>query len=527
MKNLKTWWLLVAGVLVFPYILLTWAGSLWLYQQGMLLYWITLVGITTLASYPVIKWLRKRAQDVVIQHIDAATVAEGEPVAVCTPAGRQAWDQVQAIARRVQGEDIPLDSPDRLLAIAREVLETVARQYRPNIQEPILEIPIPDILHTVEQVSRDLRKTVTECVPGSHILTVRNIKRVPRLWNVAQSAYDVYRAVRFLLNPVVALGSELNGAVTNKMLNFSLDEVKQYTVGYCVRRIGFYAIELYSGLRTPDGTTPTSQPSPTSWKEAEQAETAQEKVSEAPLRVLVLGQVKAGKSSLVNALFGQTRAAVDVLPTTRGVTPYLLERDGIPRAVILDTAGYDPASKDSPLAALHDEVLHSDLVLLVSSATSAARAPDRRLMDEVRACFREQPDRMMPPAVVALTHIDLLRPMNQWDPPYDLAHPQGPKAQNIVEAIRAVEEDLALTDDQIVVPVCLKPDRLYNIEEGLSPAIVAAMPEVQRAKYLRCLRESHEADYWPQLWRQALNSGRIALKFGAAWSAGAVKKLVD
>ena len=79
--------------------------------------------------------------------------------------------------------------------------------------------------------------------------------------------------------------------------------------------------------------------------------------------------------------------------------------------------------------------------------------------------------------VVALTHIDQLRPLAEWDPPYDLAHPAGSKAQNIRDAIQAVEHDLRLTPEQVVTPVCLRPDRLYNIEEGLAPAILTAMPE--------------------------------------------------
>src|SRR5207248_7471706 len=54
-----------------------------------------------------------------------------------------------------------------------------------------------------------------------------------------------------------------------------------------------------------------------------------------PLRMLILGQVKAGKSSLVNALFGAIRAATDVVPTTAQLTPYVLERADMGVTVIL------------------------------------------------------------------------------------------------------------------------------------------------------------------------------------------------
>ena len=45
--------------------------------------------------------------------------------------------------------------------------------------------------------------------------------------------------------------------------------------------------------------------------------------------------------------------------------------------------------------------------------------------------------------------------------------------------------------DQAVVPVCLKPGQLYNVEEGLAPAILHAVPRAQRVRYLRCLRQFH------------------------------------
>lgn len=59
-----------------------------------------------------------------------------------------------------------------------------------------------------------------------------------------------------------------------------------------------------------------------------------------PLRLLVLGQVSSGKSSLINALFGDTKSAVSILPTTSEITPYILERDGLQQAIILDSADY-------------------------------------------------------------------------------------------------------------------------------------------------------------------------------------------
>lgn len=43
---------------------------------------------------------------------------------------------------------------------------------------------------------------------------------------------------------------------------------------------------------------------------------------------------------MINALFDDVRSAVSVLPTTAEITPYVLERDGLQQAIILDSAGY-------------------------------------------------------------------------------------------------------------------------------------------------------------------------------------------
>jgi len=57
------------------------------------------------------------------------------------------------------------------------------------------------------------------------------------------------------------------------------------------------------------------------------------------LRVVILGQVNAGKSTLFNYLAGRERAIVSPLPgTTRDVIEAEVERDGV-RMVLVDTAG--------------------------------------------------------------------------------------------------------------------------------------------------------------------------------------------
>jgi predicted GTPase len=214
-----------------------------------------------------------------------------------------------------------------------------------------------------------------------------------------------------------------------------------------------------------------------------------------------------------------------VVPRTRGVDPFVLKRDGLPQAIVLDTAGYDAVgAADDPFRHYRDEIVQSDLVLLACSAQSAARAADRRLLDGMRAFYQGQPHRIMPPVVVAMSHVDQLRPLHEWAPPYDLTDAGNVKARNIRAAAEAVAEGLALSADQPIVPVCLLPDRLYNVEEALAPAILAAIPEAQRVRYLRCLGSYRRRSFWSTLRQQAFSTGRLLLKAGARWAGQSATK---
>lgn len=507
---LPNWYLVVIGLASIPYALIVLAGTIWLYQAGLLLEFMVLSAVVTLAGWQIMAWLKRKNLAAA-----AETVRAGE---TWTKAGQEAWSEVSAIACRVQQQDLSLDNPEPLWGVLREVLETVARKFHPDAPQAVLEIPVPHVLRVAELVAADFRLAFSEHVPGAHILTLNDWQRLRRLAALWRPMYLFYRIVSFGVNPISALLREARDSAAGGLLNTSTDEVKRWAIGFCVRKAGYYAIQLYSGHLVLEGIEFRAYPTPQSQADLQSDATRSQRLAEEPLRILVVGQVKSGKSSLINALFGETRAAVDVVPRTRNVTPYLLERDGVPRAVILDTAGYEgPDAPADAFTQLGDEIADCDLVLLVLSACSATRAADRRLLDGIRRYFHERPDRLVPPLLTVLTHVDQLRPLGQWNPPYDLSHPADEKARQIAEAVETVAKDLALASEQAVVPVCLKAEQLYNVAEAVAPAILHVASDAQRVKYLRCLRHFHREEYWQRLWQQAINSGRLLLKAGELW----------
>jgi predicted GTPase len=218
-----------------------------------------------------------------------------------------------------------------------------------------------------------------------------------------------------------------------------------------VLSVGRASIDLYSGrLRLSSDELSA----------AAAADSAAQDAPLAPVRIVLGGQVNAGKSSLVNALAQEVRSAAGPLPTTTRSTEYRIERHGLPVVSIVDTPGLGNGVERE----LRAQVERADLVLWVASATQPARSADRQAVDDFRAWARAQLGRRPPRIVLALTHIDELRPANEWTPPYDLRTSAGPKAQYIRAAIHSVGSTLDLPTDAIV-PVAMPPNRnAYNID---------------------------------------------------------------
>jgi uncharacterized protein len=129
---------------------------------------------------------------------------------------------------------------------------------------------------------------------------------------------------------------------------------------------------------------------------------------------------------------------------------------------LVDLPGLDESTATA--SELLAQAERADLVMWVASATQPARDADRKRLDDFRGWASAQLVRRAPPVIVALTHVDELRPAAEWTPPYDVAAPAGAKARAIRAAVDAAARALGLAADAIV-PVAMPPGReAYNID---------------------------------------------------------------
>jgi predicted GTPase len=499
--------ILLGLLFLVPWLVLMILGGRWLWEHGWLLYGAGALAVFLLLLSGLLRWRSNQTKALV-----------AEPLVILPnpnwpDAAKPAWAAIERLAKTWSTRTDLFTDQGNLLTLSNEILTTVARQFHGNSKHPLMEFPLPYLLKLIVLVCEDVQREVLDKIPGSHAVSVGDLLRYKQWYDRLATMKKTAEVGRMLFNwPESAFG-KVGGSLLGKSLGLITDELRQRLVDAYIRKLGYYAIQLYSGQLTLDPTAPTDTLTHYSQTDRDEAERVGRSVE--PLRILILGQVGAGKSSLINALFGEIKSAEGLLPTTSEITPYVLERDGLQQAIVLDSPGYGGLTDDRIPDALKQEWAKVDVILMVCSAAQAARHADVQQLDAIRRYFQEECQNQALPVILAVaTQIDRLRPVRDWQPPYNIQNPERPKEYTIREACAAIARDLSLPLEHIV-PVCLAPDKAaYNIDEGLIPLIHEQLDDAQRVRYLRCLRHQQDISYWKHWQQQAIQAGQLILKLG-------------
>jgi predicted GTPase len=114
-----------------------------------------------------------------------------------------------------------------------------------------------------------------------------------------------------------------------------------------------------------------------------------------------------------------------------------------------------------------------------------------------------------------LTHIDLLRPVLEWSPPYDWREPNREKERSIAEAIDYIKQLFpgAFVD---VIAVCADAarKRSWGVIEELVPTLTTMLNEAQSTALLRAFEQELDQGQMKTLLKQVQRVGSDLLR---AW----------
>ncbi|MBD2307630.1 GTPase family protein [Chroococcidiopsis sp. FACHB-1243] len=426
------------------------------------------------------KEIESFSADATLSTPDSSKKAEAtlQEILVVAQSDRPLWEDWQTFWQRCQ-----------------DLVVAIAQIYHPEVKYPLLNIYIPQAYGLIRGTVDDLDRWIQKLSPALNQVTVGQ----------AYEAYEVYRKLepsarkfwrawnlaQWLLNPAAAVAKKASQRYTNQADRQLLVNLSQLLREAALRNLCRQAIALYSG-----DTLPGLESSKTSTLPQAKTQTLREILTQAepveiveqkPVSILLVGRTGAGKSSLINTLFRAELAAVDVLPSTDRLQNYRWQTDTGETLTLWDTPGYEQVNR----AQLREQVLeyasNSDLLLLVNPALDPALQMDVDFLKDIQTEVTDLP------VITAVTQVDRLRPIREWQPPYNWELGNRPKEISIREAIQYRAQLLANYCD-VVLPIVTADPQVGRTAWGIDALSLALVQAIAPAKQLRLARFMRDLD---------------------------------
>ena len=470
-------------------------GFVWLGQQGYFLHFVvataTVLGLARIPRLIAHIRRKRRAKE------------EAAPYAGPLVAGNPEWTETEARAYKAISATIAerLSEPvawPQLSPMAFEVLDLAADKLSGG-KRKALDFSVPEALLLADRILTRLRQDLRDTVPFSDTISLRTLFWLwqNRAWFQygSSAASWMWRAKRMMTSPIVSIAQEVQNLIisgTTDTLKLVGSTTAQRVV---LEEVARAAIDLHSGaLRFTDAELLEIQLA----SDATDARSIAE--PDVPLRLLLVGQVSAGKSSLVNALAAEDLTETDMAPTTDGLMRHDLTIGGMEFKVI-DSQGLDGsrAAEDRMLS----EMMQCDMILWVMRANRPARAPDAALLQRFEAALDTDPKRRRPPVIIALTAVDLLVP--GWPfAEHDL--PDAARTQ-LADMVAEIGREM---DSRLVLPVSVEdPEWNLPLLESMLTTHAAEALMVQRNRR-RLEGRARSSTAMAELRRGAGGVGRLA-----------------
>jgi uncharacterized protein len=372
---------------------------------------------------------------------------------------------------------------------SQELVTAIAHIYHPEVKYPLLSIYIPQAYNLIRGTIDDMDRWMQKLSPALNQITVgqayESYKIYRKLEPSARKLLQAWNWAQWLLNPASAAARIATKGANNKATQQLLGNLSQMLREAALKNLCRQAVILYSGGTLPLEFTTTIQPA----LAKAQTQTLKDILSQAqpvaeieqkPLNIILVGRTGAGKSSLINSLFQAEKAEVDVLPSTDKIKNYHWNQNG-ETLTLTDTPGYEQVKRDDLREIVLEYATDADLLLLVTPALDPALQMDVDFLKDIYTNVEDLP------AIAIVTQVDRLRPIREWEPPYDWEWGDRPKEIAIREATEYRTQTFGELCE-LVLPVVTSDIKTNRPAWGIDTLSLALLESIDPVKKLRLAR---------------------------------------